>query len=56
MGSQWQELRKMVKEMLDESDKGFTDWEVRFLDDMYRRADFSENMEAKIVELYQSKM
>lgn len=31
-----QELRKMVKEMLDTEDKGFNNWELEFLDNMFK--------------------
>ena len=50
------ELRKMVKEMLDADDKGFNNWEIEFLDDMWKKTKYSENMVDKIKKIYKEKM
>ena len=50
------EYREMVKEMLDAEDAGFNDWEVEFLDNMYKRTTFSTAMQNKIEEIYKAKM
>ncbi len=50
------EYRNMVKEMLDEEDKGFSNWEVEFLDDMFKKTIYSEKERNKIEEIYRDKM
>lgn len=49
------EYRKMVKEMLDK-DSGFNNWEIEFLDDMYKRTTYTEKQIAKIEQIYEAKM
>jgi hypothetical protein len=51
-----QELRKMVKEMLDAEDKGFNDWEIEFLDNMFKRTEYTTPQANKIEEIYSKKM
>lgn len=50
------ELRKMVKEMLDREDAGFNNWEIEFLDDMYKRTFYTEKQATKIESIYEQKM
>jgi hypothetical protein len=50
------EIRKMVKEMLDTEDKGFNNWELEFLDNMYKRTEYSQTMINKIQQIYDKKM
>jgi hypothetical protein len=54
--SEFTQLHEMVKEMLNAEDKGFNDWEIEFLDDMYKRSTYSENMINKIEQIYKKKM
>lgn len=42
------ELRKMVREMLDEEEKGFNNWEIEFLDNMWKLTIYTEHQAAKI--------
>jgi hypothetical protein len=49
-------LRKMVREMLDAEDKGFSDWEIDFLDGMLTKDYFTTNMADKIEQIYKKKM
>ena len=52
-----QDYRKMVKEMLNETDKGFTDWEIEFLDNMWKRkADYQDRQQAKIEKIWEERM
>jgi len=46
----------MVTEMLDEEDKGFSNWGIEFLDKMNDCVTFSLNERAKIGEIYERKM
>ena len=50
------EYRKMVKEMLDTEDKGFNNWEIEFLDDMFKRRTYTVKQMKKIDQIYDSKM
>lgn len=51
------ELRNMVKEMLDADDKGFSDWEINFLDDMLKWSGSYRPKQAEKIELiYKKKM
>ena len=50
------ELRQMVREMLDEEDKGFSSWEVEFLDAMWKRTEYTDKQAAKIEQIYERKM
>jgi len=43
----------MVWEMLQAEDKGFNNWEIEFLDDMYKRMTYSEKQAAKIEQIYE---
>lgn len=54
--SKYNELRKMVQEMLDADDKGFNDWEIGFLDDMLKRDFYTQPMQDKIEQIYKKKM
>ena len=56
MSEQDTELRKMVREMLDEEDKGFNDWEIEFLDNMWKLDRYTERQAAKIEQIYEKKM
>ncbi len=51
-----EKLREMVYEMLQEEDKGFNNWEIEFLDDMYKRTEYTEKQAAKIEQIYAKKM
>lgn len=51
------ELRKMVTEMLGETDKGFTDWEINFLDNMNRwLGDYTKPQADRIERIYKERM
>ena len=50
------ELKKMVKEMLDAEDVHWTDSEVKWLDIFYKRDHFSNKQENIICEMYRRKM
>jgi hypothetical protein len=50
------ELRKMVQEMLNAEGKGFSDWEIEFLDSMLTKDSYSEKMADKIEQIYRKKM
>jgi hypothetical protein len=50
------DYRDMVREMLDADDRGFNNWEIEFLDAMYKRTSYTENMRTKIDEIYEAKM
>ncbi len=51
------ELRSMVREMLDEENVGFTDWENDFLDSVWEwDGYYSPKQEATIVKIYREKM
>lgn len=50
------ELRKMVQEMLNAEDKGFSDWEIEFLDSMLTKDSYSQKMADKIEQIYRKKM
>jgi len=50
------ELRKMVREMLDEEDKSFSDWEIEFLDNMWKLTEYTERQANKIEQIYEKKM
>lgn len=50
------EYRKMIKEMLDTEDAGFTTWEIEFLDDNYKKTSYSPKVKAIIEKLYKQKM
>lgn len=54
--SEYEEYRKMVKEMLDSDDKGFTDWEISFLESTYKQTKYSEKQINVIEKIYRSKM
>jgi len=56
MNDKDKELRKMVREMLDEGDKGFNDWEIEFLDNMWTHTKYNEKQTAKIEQIYEEKM
>jgi len=47
---------EMVREMLATTDKGFSDWEIEFLDDMWKRTWYKTNQSNKIEEIYNAKM
>jgi len=51
------ELRKMVLEMLETEDRGFTDWEIEFLDNMnVWKGDYSERQANMIEKIYEKRM
>lgn len=50
------EYRAMVREMLDAEDKGFNNWEIEFLDDMFKRTTYFPKQAAKIEQIYDAKM
>ncbi len=51
------ELRNMVQEMLNTEDKGFSDWEIEFLDDMLKWSGAYRPKQADRIELiYKKKM
>lgn len=50
------EYREMVREMLATEDKGFNNWEIEFLDDMFKRTTYTPKQAAKIEQIYEKKM
>jgi len=46
----------MVQEMLNAEGKGFSDWEIEFLDSMLTKDSYSEKMADKIEQIYRKKM
>ena len=53
----YDQLRAMMEEMFMEVHKGFSEWEIYFLDKMYdERVSFSEKEIKKINEIYDAHM
>ena len=54
----YDQLRGMMEEMFMEAHKGFSEWEIDFLDKMYdeRPAGFAEKEIKKINEIYDAHM
>lgn len=50
------EYREMVREMLDTDDKGLSNWEIEFLDNMFKRTTYTPRQAAKIEQIYEAKM
>ena len=51
------EQRNMVKEMLDADDAGFSEWEMEFLDSVWKwSGHYTEKQQARIEKIYKAKM
>ena len=51
------DLRNMVREMLDAEDAGFNDWEIEFLDSVWKwTGHYTERQQEKIEKIYEKKM
>ena len=51
------DLRNMVKEMLDTEDAGFNDWEIEFLDSVWKwTGHYTERQQEKIEKIYEKKI
>lgn len=49
--------RKMVQEMLDESDRGFTAWELEFLESVHARTgNLTDKQKDTIEKIYKRRM
>ena len=47
----------MVREMLDAEDAGFNDWEIEFLDSVWKwTGHYTERQQKKIEAIYEKKM
>ncbi|HML74950.1 MAG TPA: hypothetical protein PKB02_10695 [Anaerohalosphaeraceae bacterium] len=49
-------LRNMVLEMLNTEDRGFSEWEIDFLDGMKKQSAFTPKQAAAIEAVYRQKM
>lgn len=57
MTNETKELRDMVSEMLAEADAGFSDWEIEFLDSVWKwTGEYTEKQQDTIEKIYDAKM